>query len=178
MLEHMSDILASLRTSNVSLRWLLLQSSGSQKKLRAAVASAAPPGNDLLTLLLEISQLEDEARHWHASKAQMQSFEGVPGVPTGVTRQVSHNPRHRNVKNRWMVYSKCLMASKSSSSIKEMCLWGVVMTQNSILGDSASDCISWLQRWPRLPPCGMRNLPFTICVTFGHLVLHVKDDLP
>ena len=80
MLEHMSDILASLRTSNVSLRWLLLQSSGSQKKLRAAVASAAPPGNDLLTLLLEISQLEDEARHWHASKPQMQTLTAVPGI--------------------------------------------------------------------------------------------------
>ena len=66
LLEHMADILASLRTSNVSLRWLLLQSSGSQKKLRAAVASAAPPGNDVLTLLLEISQLEDEAGHWQS----------------------------------------------------------------------------------------------------------------
>lgn len=59
-MEHMASILAILRNSNVALRWLLLHSWGAQKKLRAAVASASPPGDDLLTLLLGIAQLESE----------------------------------------------------------------------------------------------------------------------
>lgn len=54
----MTDILSILRNGNVSLRWLFLQSSGVQKKLRAAVVSAMPKGNELLTLLLVIAQLE------------------------------------------------------------------------------------------------------------------------
>lgn len=60
VLENMTEILAILRNGNVSLRWMLQQSSGAQKKLRAAVTSALPQGNDLLELLLGISQLESE----------------------------------------------------------------------------------------------------------------------
>ena len=60
MLEHMESILGILRNSNVALRWLLLHSWGAQKKLRAAVAGASPPADDLLTLLLQIEQLEAE----------------------------------------------------------------------------------------------------------------------
>ena len=60
MLEHMDSILGILRNSNVALRWLLLHSWGAQKKLRAAVTGASPPGDDLLTLLLQIAQLEAE----------------------------------------------------------------------------------------------------------------------
>jgi hypothetical protein len=60
VLEHMASILTILRNSNVALRWLLLHSWGAQKKLRGAVTNAAPQGDDLLTLLLGIAELESE----------------------------------------------------------------------------------------------------------------------
>lgn len=85
MLEHMPDILGSLRNSNATLRWLLLHGIGTQRKLRAAVASAAPPGEELLALLLDIAQLEFEVKEvysklletkqerWHAQQAALKS---------------------------------------------------------------------------------------------------------
>ena len=60
MLEHMAGILSILRNGNVNLRWLMLQSSGSHKKLRAAVTLALPETGSLLALLLGIAQLEHE----------------------------------------------------------------------------------------------------------------------
>ena len=62
VLEHMGEILSVLRNGNVNLRWLMLQSSGSHKKLRAAVTSAMPESGSLLTLLLGVAQLENEVR--------------------------------------------------------------------------------------------------------------------
>ena len=61
-MEHMAEKLTLLRSGNVSLRWLLLQSSGTQRKLKAAVANARPQGNELLTLMLGIAELEHEVR--------------------------------------------------------------------------------------------------------------------
>ena len=60
VLEHMGEILSVLRNGNVNLRWLMLQSSGSHKKLRAAVTSSMPENSSLLTLLLGVAQLENE----------------------------------------------------------------------------------------------------------------------
>lgn len=60
VLEHMPDILTTLRNSNAALRWLLLHGKGTQRRLRAAVASAEPGHEDLLCLLLDIANLEEE----------------------------------------------------------------------------------------------------------------------
>ena len=60
VLEHMADVFSCLRSCNVALRWLLLHTAASHRKLRAAVASAAPAPNALLTLLLDTALLEYE----------------------------------------------------------------------------------------------------------------------
>ena len=53
MLEHMAEVFGCLRGANVALRWLLLHTGSQQRRLRAAVASAAPPPQALLGLLLD-----------------------------------------------------------------------------------------------------------------------------
>lgn len=64
MLEHMSEVFDCLRCANVALRWLFLHACSSHKKLRAAVASSAPPMEDLLAVLLDTALLEFEVtRH-------------------------------------------------------------------------------------------------------------------
>ena len=60
MLEHMSEVFDCLRCANVALRWLFLHACSSHKKLRAAVASSAPPMEDLLAVLLDTALLEFE----------------------------------------------------------------------------------------------------------------------
>lgn len=62
VLEHMAEVFSCLRSCNVALRWLLLHTAASHRKLRAAVASAAPAPNALLTLLLDTALLEYEVR--------------------------------------------------------------------------------------------------------------------
>ena len=60
VLEHMTEVFTCLRCCNVALRWLLLHTCSSHKKLRAAVASSAPAMQDLLALLLDTALLEFE----------------------------------------------------------------------------------------------------------------------
>ncbi len=62
VLEHMAEVFSCLRSCNVALRWLLLHTAASHRKLRAAVASAAPPPDALLALLLDTALLEYEVR--------------------------------------------------------------------------------------------------------------------
>ena len=62
MLEHMAGVFGCLRGANVALRWLLLHTGCQQRRLRAAVASAAPPPQALLGLLLDTAVLEFEVR--------------------------------------------------------------------------------------------------------------------
>lgn len=62
MLENMAEVFSCLRSCNVALRWLLLHTAASHRKLRAAVASAAPAPQSLLTLLLDTALLEYEVR--------------------------------------------------------------------------------------------------------------------
>ncbi len=56
----MTEVFTCLRCCNVTLRWLFLHTCSSHKKLRAAVASSAPPMQDLLTVLLDTALLEFE----------------------------------------------------------------------------------------------------------------------
>ena len=65
VLEHMAEVFSCLRCANVSLRWLLLHTGAAHRKLRAAVAGAAPPPGDLLTLLLDTALLEFEVGCTH-----------------------------------------------------------------------------------------------------------------
>lgn len=60
MLEHMAEVFTCLRCCNVALRWLFLHTCSGHKKLRAAVAAAAPPMQDLLAVLLDTALLEFE----------------------------------------------------------------------------------------------------------------------
>ena len=60
MLEHMTEVFTCVRCCNVALRWLFLHTCSSHKKLRAAVASSAPPMQDVLALLLDTALLEFE----------------------------------------------------------------------------------------------------------------------
>ncbi len=60
VLQHMAEVFTCLRSCNVALRWLFLHTCSSHKKLRAAVASSAPPMQDLLALLLDTALLEFE----------------------------------------------------------------------------------------------------------------------
>ena len=71
MLQHMGAILACLREGNVAMRWLLLHASAHQKKLRAAVAAAAPPLDTVLTTLIHLSLLELRARTHHGLQNQV-----------------------------------------------------------------------------------------------------------
>ncbi|KAK9917364.1 hypothetical protein WJX75_003552 [Coccomyxa subellipsoidea] len=80
VLEHMTEVFSCLRSCNVALRWLLLHTAASHRKLRTAVASAAPPPSVLLALLLDTALLEYEVRRgysvlleskterWHAQR--------------------------------------------------------------------------------------------------------------
>ncbi|CAL8464950.1 g4485 [Coccomyxa elongata] len=80
VLEHMAEVFSCLRSCNVALRWLLLHTAASHRKLCSAVASAAPAPNALLTLLLDTALLEYEVRRgysvlleskmerWHAQR--------------------------------------------------------------------------------------------------------------
>ena len=60
VLERMTEVFTCLRCCNVALRWLLLHTCSSHKKLRAAVASSVPAMQDLLALLLDTALLEFE----------------------------------------------------------------------------------------------------------------------
>ena len=68
VLEHMTEVFTCLRCCNVALRWLFLHTCSSHKKLRAAVASSAPPMQDLLALLLDTALLEFEVYQLHTSQ--------------------------------------------------------------------------------------------------------------
>jgi len=56
----MTEVFTCLRCCNVTLRWLFLHTCSTHKKLRAAVASSAPPMQDLLAVLLDTAVLEFE----------------------------------------------------------------------------------------------------------------------
>lgn len=58
----MAEVFTCLRSCNVALRWLLLHTAASHRKLRAAVASAAPSPQSMLSLLLDTALLEYEVR--------------------------------------------------------------------------------------------------------------------
>ena len=66
MLEHMGEVFGCIRAANVALRWLLLHTGALHRRLRGAVASAAPPPDALLALLLDTALLEFEVRIWRA----------------------------------------------------------------------------------------------------------------
>ena len=75
VLQHIPEILNCLRNGNVALRWLLLHTAGSQKKLRSAVAAAAPAGDELLSLLLDIALLEFQVEYCMLNKLLARQWE-------------------------------------------------------------------------------------------------------
>jgi hypothetical protein len=56
----MGEVFGCIRSANVALRWLLLHTGALHRRLRVAVASAAPPPDALLALLLDTALLEFE----------------------------------------------------------------------------------------------------------------------
>ncbi len=56
----MPGVFDALRGANIALRWLLLHTAASNRRLRAAVTAAAPSPAELVSLLLDTAVLESE----------------------------------------------------------------------------------------------------------------------
>jgi hypothetical protein len=56
----MPGVFDTLRGANIALRWLLLHTAASNRRLRAAVTAAAPSPAELVSLLLDTAVLESE----------------------------------------------------------------------------------------------------------------------
>jgi hypothetical protein len=56
----MPGVFDALRGANIALRWLLLHTAASNRRLCAAVTAAAPSPAELVSLLLDTAVLESE----------------------------------------------------------------------------------------------------------------------
>ena len=84
IVSHIGDLLLCLRACNATLRWSLLHLSGTQKKLRAAVAAQGPSIDSILSLLLDTAALEHEVRRMLGSGCYVFRKSGCPNVEIAV----------------------------------------------------------------------------------------------